>query len=128
MSKEVVKRVKSSEIELKDKLVAIQRVTKVTKGGRHFSFSAIVVVGNEKGVIGQGLGKANEVTDAITKGIEDAKKSLVKVPVLNGTVPHAQEGKFGGARVFLKPAAHGTGVIAGGAMRAVLEVLVLLMY
>ena len=121
MSKEVVKRVKSSEIELKDKLVAIQRVTKVTKGGRHFSFSAIVVVGNEKGVIGQGLGKANGVTDAITKGIEDAKKSLVKVPVLNGTVPHAQEGKFGGARVFLKPAAHGTGVIAGGAMRAVLE-------
>jgi small subunit ribosomal protein S5 len=121
MSKEVVKRVKSSEIELKDKLVAIQRVTKVTKGGRHFSFSAIVVVGNEKGVIGQGLGKANEVTDAITKGIEDAKKSLVKVPVLRGTVPHAQEGKFGGARVFLKPAAHGTGVIAGGAMRAVLE-------
>ena len=121
MSKEVVKRVKSSEIELKDKLVAIQRVTKVTKGGRHFSFSAIVVVGNEKGVIGQGLGKANEVTDAITKGIEDAKKSLVKVPVLNGTVPHAQEGKFGGARVFLKPAAHGTGVIAGGAMRAVLD-------
>lgn len=121
MSKEIVKRVKSSDIELKDKLVAIQRVTKVTKGGRHFSFSAIVVVGNEKGVIGQGLGKANEVTDAITKGIEDAKKSLVKVPVLNGTVPHAQEGKFGGARVLLKPAAHGTGVIAGGAMRAVLE-------
>ncbi len=121
MSKEVVKRVKSSDIELKDKLVAIQRVTKVTKGGRHFSFSAIVVVGNEKGVIGQGLGKANEVTDAITKGIEDAKKSLVKVPVLRGTVPHEQEGKFGGARVFLKPAAHGTGVIAGGAMRAVLE-------
>ena len=121
MSKEVVKRVKSSDIELKDKLVAVQRVTKVTKGGRHFSFAAIVVVGNEKGVIGQGLGKANEVTDAITKGIEDAKKSLVKVPVLNGTVPHAQEGKFGGALVFLKPAAHGTGVIAGGAMRAVLE-------
>ena len=121
MSTEVVKRVKSSEIELKDKLVAIQRVTKVTKGGRHFNFAAIVVVGNEKGVVGQGLGKANEVTDAITKGIEDAKKSLIKVPVLNGTVPHAQEGKFGGARVFLKPAAHGTGVIAGGAMRAVLE-------
>ncbi len=121
MSTEVVKRVKSSEIELKDKLVAVQRVTKVTKGGRHFSFAAIVVVGNEKGVIGHGLGKANEVTDAITKGIEDAKKSLVKVAILNGTVPHAQEGKFGGARVFLKPAAHGTGVIAGGAMRAVLE-------
>ena len=121
MSKEVVKRVKSSDIELKDKLVAIQRVTKVTKGGRHFSFSAIVVVGNEKGIIGQGLGKANEVTDAITKGIEDAKKSLVKVAVLNGTVPHAQEGKFGGARVFLIPASHGTGVIAGGAVRSVLE-------
>jgi len=121
MSKEVVKRVKSSEIELKDKLVAIQRVTKVTKGGRHFSFAAIVVVGNEKGVIGHGLGKANEVTDAITKGIEDAKKSLVKVSVLNGTVPHQQDGKFGGARVLLRPASAGTGVIAGGAMRAVLE-------
>ncbi len=121
MSKEVVKRVKSAEIELKDKLVVIQRVTKVTKGGRHFSFSAIVVVGNEKGVVGYGLGKANEVTDAITKGIDDAKKNLVKVCVLNGTVPHAQEGKYGGSRVFLKPAAHGTGVIAGGAMRAVLE-------
>jgi len=121
MSKEVVKKVKSAEIELKDKLVGVQRVTKVTKGGRHFSFSAIVVVGNEKGVVGYGLGKANEVTDAITKGIDDAKKNLVKVCVLNGTVPHAQEGKYGGSRVFLKPAAHGTGVIAGGAMRAVLE-------
>ena len=121
MSKEVINRVKSSDIELKDKLVAVQRVTKVTKGGRHFSFSAIVVVGNEKGVVGYGLGKANEVTDAITKGIDDAKKNLVKVAVLNGTVPHPQEGKFGGSRVFLKPAAHGTGVIAGGAMRAVLE-------
>ena len=121
MSTEGVKRVKSSEIELKDKLVAIQRVTKVTKGGRHFSFAAIVVVGNEKGVVGQGLGKANEVTDAITKGIEDAKKSLIKVSIFNGTVPHEQNGKFGGARVFLKPAGRGTGVIAGGAMRAVLE-------
>ncbi|MGE0568740.1 MAG: 30S ribosomal protein S5 [Bacteroidia bacterium] len=121
MSKEIVKRVKSSEIELKDRLVAVNRVTKVTKGGRHFSFAAIVVVGNEKGVIGHGLGKANEVTDAITKGIEDAKKSLVKVAIYNGTVPHTQEGKFGGARVLLKPASNGTGVIAGGAMRAVLE-------
>jgi small subunit ribosomal protein S5 len=121
MSKEIVKRVKSSDIELKDKLVAVQRVTKVTKGGRHFSFAAIVVVGNEKGIVGYGLGKANEVTDAITKGIDDAKKNLVKVAVLKGTIPHAQEGKFGGSRVFLKPAAHGTGVIAGGAMRAVLE-------
>lgn len=121
MSKEVVKKVKSTDIELKDKLVAIQRVTKVTKGGRHFSFAAIVVVGDEKGVVGYGLGKANEVTDAITKGIDDAKKNLVKVSVLKGTVPHAENGKFGGSRVFLKPAAHGTGVIAGGAMRAVLE-------
>lgn len=121
MSKEVVKKVKSSDIELKDKLVAVQRVTKVTKGGRHFSFAAIVVVGDEKGVVGYGLGKANEVTDAITKGIDDAKKNLVKVSVLKGTVPHSQNGKFGGSRVFLKPAAHGTGVIAGGAMRAVLE-------
>jgi small subunit ribosomal protein S5 len=121
MSKEVVKKVKSSDIELKDKLVAIQRVTKVTKGGRHFSFAAIVVVGDEKGVVGYGLGKANEVTDAITKGIDDAKKNLVKVAVLKGTVPHPENGKFGGSRVFLKPAAHGTGVIAGGAMRAVLE-------
>ena len=121
MSKEVVKRVKSSDIELKDKLVAVQRVTKVTKGGRHFSFAAIVVVGNEKGVVGYGLGKANEVTDAISKGIDDAKKNLVKVAVLKGTIPHPQNGKFGGSRVFLKPAANGTGVIAGGAMRAVLE-------
>lgn len=121
MSKEVVKKVKSTDIELKDKLVAIQRVTKVTKGGRHFSFAAIVVVGDEKSVVGYGLGKANEVTDAITKGIDDAKKNLVKVAVLKGTVPHAENGKYGGSRVFLKPAAHGTGVIAGGAMRAVLE-------
>jgi small subunit ribosomal protein S5 len=116
-----IKRVRSSDIELKDKLVAVNRVTKVTKGGRTFSFSAIVVVGNEKGIVGHGLGKAKEVTDAISKGVDDAKKTLIKVPVINGTVPHEQLGKFGGALVFLKPAAHGTGVIAGGAMRSVLE-------
>lgn len=108
-------------MELKDRLVGIQRVTKVTKGGRAFTFSAIVVVGDEKGVVGYGLGKAKEVTDAVSKGVDDAKKNLVKVSVSKGTVPHEQIGKFGGALVFLKPAAPGTGVIAGGAMRAVLE-------
>jgi len=121
MAKANIKRVKSSEIELKDKLVAINRVTKVTKGGRTFSFSAIVVVGNENGVVGHGLGKAKEVTTAIAKGIDDAKKNLIKVPIVNGTVPHDQYGKFSGARVLLRPASNGTGVIAGGAMRAVLE-------
>lgn len=121
MAEKNIKRVKSSDIELKDKLVAINRVTKVTKGGRTFSFSAIVVVGNENGIVGHGLGKAKEVTTAIAKGIDDAKKNLIKVPVLHGTVPHKQYGKYAGARVMLKPAANGTGVIAGGAMRAVLE-------
>jgi len=121
MAAQVVNRVKSSDIELKDKLVAVNRVTKVTKGGRGFSFSAIVVVGDEHGIVGHGLGKAKEVTEAITKGIDDAKKNLIKVPILKGTVPHAQKGKFGGAEVLLKPATDGTGVIAGGAMRAVLE-------
>ena len=116
-----VKRVKSSEIEFKDKLVAVNRVTKVTKGGRAFSFSAIVVVGNENGVVGYGLGKAKEVQAAVAKGVSDAKKNLIKVPILKGTVPHEQYGKYSGATVFLKPASHGTGVIAGGAMRAVLE-------
>jgi small subunit ribosomal protein S5 len=116
-----IKKVKSSEIEFKDRLVSIQRVTKVTKGGRTFSFSAIVVVGNENGVVGYGLGKAKEVTTAISKGIDDAKKHLIKVPVHKGTIPHAQKGKYSGAQVLIKPAAHGTGVIAGGAMRAVLE-------
>lgn len=115
------KRVKASDIDLKDRLVAVNRVAKVTKGGRTFSFSAIVVVGDENGIVGYGLGKAKEVSEAIAKGIDDAKKSLIKVPVLKGTIPHDQEGKFGGGRVLIKPAAAGTGVIAGGAMRAVLE-------
>ena len=110
-----VKRVKSSEIELKDRLVAINRVTKVTKGGRTFSFSTIVVVGDENGVVGYGLGKAKEVTAAVQKGVDDAKKNLIKVPVLKGTIPHEQVGKYSGAKVFLKPAAPGTGVIAGSA-------------
>jgi len=111
----------TNDLELKDRLVAINRVTKVTKGGRTFSFAAIVVVGNEDGIVGWGLGKAGEVTAAIAKGIESAKKNLIKVPVYKGTIPHEQLAKFGGALVFIKPATHGTGVKAGGAMRAVLE-------
>jgi len=118
---EKVSNLKTVDVELKDKLVAINRVTKVTKGGRTFSFSAIVVVGNENGMVGHGLGKAKEVTEAIAKGIDDAKKNLISVPIRKGTVPHAQKGKYAGARVLLKPATDGTGVIAGGAMRAVLE-------
>ena len=116
-----MKKVRTSDLELKDRLVSIQRVTKVTKGGRTFSFSAIVVVGNENGVVGYGLGKASEVTSAIAKGVEDAKKNLVKIPVINGTIPHKQEMRFGGSLVMVRPAAPGTGIIAGGAMRAVLE-------
>ena len=116
-----IRKVKTSDLDLKDRLVSIQRVTKVTKGGRTFSFSAIVVVGNEDGVVGYGLGKANEVTTAIAKGIEDAKKNLIKVPIIHGTIPHEQYAKFGGASVFVKPASSGTGIKAGGAMRAVLE-------
>ena len=115
-------RVKSTnDLELKDRLVAINRVTKVTKGGRTFTFAAIVVVGNENGIIGWGLGKAGEVTTAIEKGVEAAKKNLVKIPVYKGTIPHEQEARYGGAQVFLRPASAGTGVKAGGAMRAVLE-------
>ena len=116
------KRVKaSSDIELKDRLVAVQRVVKVTKGGRTFRFSAIVVVGDEQSIVGIGLGKSNDVATAIAKGIESAKKNLVKIPVINGTIPHEQFTKFGGAQVFIKPASSGTGVKAGGAMRAVIE-------
>ena len=111
----------TNDLELKDRLVAINRVTKVTKGGRTFTFAAIVVVGDEHGVVGWGLGKANEVQAAIAKGIEAAKKNLIKVPVHKGTIPHEQVAKFGGSRVILIPASEGTGVKAGGAMRAVLE-------
>jgi small subunit ribosomal protein S5 len=111
----------TNDLELKDRLVAINRVTKVTKGGRTFSFAAIVVLGNEDGIIGWGLGKAGEVAAAVSKGVEAAKKNLIKVPIHKGTIPHEQVAKFGGAQVFLKPASHGTGVKAGGAMRAVLE-------
>ena len=116
-----VELVKPGGLELKDRLVGVQRVTKVTKGGRAFGFSAIVVVGDENGVVGQGLGKSKEVAEAISKAVEDAKKNLVRIPIKNGTLPHEQKGKYGGARVFLKPATPGTGVIAGGAVRAVLE-------
>ncbi len=115
-------RVKSTnDLDLKDRLVAINRVTKVTTGGRAFSFAAIVVVGNENGVIGWGLGKANEVQAAIAKGVEAAKKNLIRVPIHKGTIPHEQAAKFGGSRIYLRPASEGTGVKAGGAMRAVLE-------
>ena len=121
MSKAVANKIKAGDLELKEKVVSINRVVKTTKGGRAFSFSALVVVGNENGVVGHGLGKAKEVQEAITKGIEDAKKNLIRVPVMHGTIPHEQFTKQGAARVMIRPAAHGTGVIAGGSMRAVLE-------
>lgn len=114
-------KVKGSELELTDKVVSINRVVKTTKGGRAFSFSALVVVGDGAGVVGHGLGKAKEVQEAITKGIDDAKKNLIRVPVMKGTIPHEQFAKEGAAKVMIRPAAHGTGVIAGGSMRAVLE-------
>lgn len=115
-------RVKSVEAtELKDKLVALNRVAKVTKGGRTFSFAAVVVVGDGNGMIGHGLGKAREVSAAIEKAVDDAKKNMVKVPVFKGTIPHQQNGKYGAGRIYIQPASDGTGVIAGGAMRAVLE-------
>ena len=116
-----VELVKPVGLDLKDRLVGVQRVTKVTKGGRAFGFSDIVVVGDENGVVGQGLGKSKEVSEAIAKAVEDAKKNLIRIPIDKGTIPHEQKGKYGGARVFLKPASEGTGVIAGGAVRAVLD-------
>ena len=116
-----VETVKPGGLELKDRLIGVQRVTKVTKGGRAFGFSAIVVVGNENGVVGQGLGKSKEVATAIAKAVEDAKKNLIRIPLVKGTLPHEQKGKFGGSAVYIQPASHGTGVIAGGAVRVVLE-------
>lgn len=121
MSNAISNKLKAGELELKEKVVTINRVVKTTKGGRAFSFSALVVVGNQAGVVGHGLGKAKEVQEAITKGIEDAKKNLIKVPILHGTIPHEQFLKDGAAKVLIKPASQGTGVIAGGSMRAVLE-------
>jgi small subunit ribosomal protein S5 len=121
MSKSEFNRVKAGDLDLTEKVVSINRVVKTTKGGRAFSFSALVVVGNGNGVVGHGLGKAKEVQEAITKGIDDAKKNLIKVPIMHGTIPHEQLAKEGAAKVMIRPAAHGTGVIAGGSMRAVLE-------
>lgn len=122
MSNRNNKRIKPADTDLKEKLVELNRVAKVTKGGRTFSFAAIVVVGNGEGTVGHGLGKARDVAQAISKAVDDAKKSLIKVPIYNGTIPHEQKGKYGAGKVFIKPAADGTGVIAGGAMRAVLEI------
>lgn len=116
-----IEKVKPAGIELTDRLVGVQRVTKVTKGGRAFGFSAIVVVGDGKGVVGYGLGKSKEVASAIAKAVEDAKKNLVRIPLDGNTIPHENEARYGGAQVFLRPASEGTGLIAGGAVRAVLE-------
>jgi small subunit ribosomal protein S5 len=121
-------RIKAGDLELKEKVVSINRVVKTTKGGRAFSFSALVVVGNGAGVVGQGLGKAKEVQEAITKGIEDAKKNLIKVPVMHGTIPHDQLAKEGAAKVFIKPAAHGTGELPEVACVLYWKLLVLQMY
>jgi small subunit ribosomal protein S5 len=112
---------RTGDPDLKERLVGINRVAKTTKGGRTFSFSAIVVVGNENGKVGHGLGKSREVATAIQKGIDIGKRDMIHVPVINGTIPHRQEMKYAGAHILIRPASPGTGVIAGGAMRAVLE-------
>lgn len=116
------KKVNPSEAELKDKLVNLNRVAKVTKGGRTFSFSAVVVVGDGNGRVGHGLGKARDVAECIAKAVDDAKKNVIKFPIINGTIPHEQKGKYGAGKILIKPASDGTGLIAGGAMRAVLEI------
>jgi len=122
MAKSNVQKIKVVESEIKEKLVSLNRVAKVTKGGRTFSFAAVVVVGDGNGRVGQGLGKARDVTEAITKGMADAKKNMINVPIINGTIPHEQKGKYGAGKVLIRPASAGTGVIAGGPMRAVLEI------
>lgn len=122
MAKRNSNRVKPAETELQEKLVSLNRVAKVTKGGRTFSFAAVVVVGDGNGTVGHGLGKARDVSESISKAVDDAKKNLVKVPLHKGTIPHEQKGKYGAGKVLIKPASDGTGVIAGGAMRAVLEI------